>query len=169
MVKQTNDDAQHGPDHIDQIRDIIMGPQKREMDQRHDRIAADLRRHQEDTGTHLDEIRTLINAEVARLTKTMQQNRADLEDALAAKVRELASVQEDHRQDLAALRTKFQNDLRTTREQLAGDLEKNITALRDGSVARATLAELLQELALKLRNDAVLEEFSNVVRTGEGS
>lgn len=169
MVKPTNDELQHSPDHIDQIRDIIMGPQKREMDQRHERLAADLRRHQEDTGTHLDEIRSLINAEVARIAKTMQQNRADLEDALAAKARELASVQEDHRQELAALRTKFQNDLRTTRDQLASDLERNITALRDSSVARERLAELLQEVALKLRNDAVLEEFSNAVRSGEGA
>lgn len=169
MSKPINDELQHGPDHIDQIRDIIMGPQKREMDQRHERLAADLRRHQEDTGTHLDEIRSLINAEVARIAKTMQQNRADIEDALAAKARELASVQEDHRQELAALRTKFQNDLRSTRDQLASDLERNITALRDSSVARERLAELLQEVAMKLRNDAVLEEFSNAVRSGEGS
>ncbi|MBK7259858.1 MAG: hypothetical protein IPI01_19075 [Ignavibacteriae bacterium] len=169
MVKPTNDEVQRNPDHIDQIRDIIMGPQKRDMDQRHDRLAADLRRHQDDTTTHLDEIRSQINAEVARLSKTMQQNRADLEDALATKVRELASVQEDHRQELAALRTKFQNDLRTTREQLAGELERNITALRDTTVARERLAELLQEVALKLRNDAVLEEFSNAMRPGEGS
>ncbi len=168
-MKQPNDDLQRGPDHIDQIRDIIMGPQKREMDQRHDRLASDVKRYQDETGTHLDEIRSLINTEVVRLTKTMQQNRADLEDALAAKARELATVQEEHRQELAALRTKFQNDLRATRDQLAGDLERNITALRDSSVARATLAEYLQEVALKLRNDAVLEEFGNAVRTGEGS
>jgi hypothetical protein len=36
-------------------------------------------------------------------------------------------------------------------------------------VARERLAELLQEVALKLRNDAVLEEFSNAVRPGKGS
>lgn len=169
MVKQPTDDSQRGPDHMDQIRDIIMGPQKREMDQRHDRLAADLRRHQEETGTHLDEIRTLINAEVARLTKTMHQNRADLEDALAAKARELASVQEEHRQEVAALRTKFQNDLRSTRDQLAADLEKNITALRDSSVPRETLAGFLQEMALKLRNDPTLQELGTAVRSGEGA
>lgn len=169
MVKQSNEESQHGPDHMDQIRDIIMGPQKREMDQRHDRLAADLRRHQEETGTHLDDIRTLINAEVARLTKTMHQNRADLEDALAAKARELASVQEEHRQEVAALRTKFQNDLRSTRDHFAAELEKNITALRDSSIPRETLAGFLQEMALKLRNDPALQELSTAVGSGEGS
>jgi|WetSurMetagenome_2_1015567.scaffolds.fasta_scaffold150069_2 hypothetical protein len=169
MAKSTTDDIQRSPDHIDQIRDIIMGPQKREMDQRHDRLAADLRRLQEDTGTRVEELRALITAESGRLLKTMQQNHEKLEGALAAKARELASVQEDHRQELAAVKAKLQADLRATRDQLAGELEKNITALRDSSVARESLAEFFQELALKLRKDDVLEEFRNAVRSGEGA
>jgi hypothetical protein len=169
MAKSTTDDVQRSPDHIDQIRDIIMGPQKREMDQRHDRLSADLHRHEEDTSARVEELRAMITAESGRLLKTMQQNREEMEAALAAKARELASVQEDHRQELAAAKTKFQTDLRTTRDQLAGELEKNISALRDSSVSRESLAEFFQELALKLRKDDVLEEFRNAVRSGEGA
>lgn len=169
MAKSQTDDLQRSPDHIDQIRDIIMGPQKREMDQRHDRLSADLRRHQEDTGARVEELRALITAESGRLLKTLQQTREEMEVALTAKARELASAQEDQRQEVAALKTKMQADLRATRDQLAGELEKSIAALRDNSVARESLAEFFQELALKLRKDDVLEEFSNAVRAGRGS
>lgn len=101
--------------------------------------------------------------------KTLQQNREEMEVALAAKARELALAQEDQRQEVAALKTKLQADLRATRDQLAGEIEKNIAALRDSSVARESLAEFFQELALKLRKDDVLEEFSNAVRAGKGT
>jgi uncharacterized protein YicC (UPF0701 family) len=99
----------------------------------------------------VEELRAMITTESGRLLKTMHQNREEMEG------------------ELAAVKAKFQDDLRATRDQLAGELEKNVSALRDSSVARESLAELFQELALKLRKHDVLEEFRNAVRTGEGA
>ena len=164
------DDIQRSPDHIDQIRDIIMGPQKREMDQRHDRLSADLRRHQEDTGTRVEEFRALITAESGRLLKTMQQNREKLEGCARGQgTRTRFGPGRPSPGTRCAQGRNSRHDLRATRDQLAGELEKNITALRDSSVARESLAEFFQELALKLRKDDVLEEFRNAVRSGEGA
>jgi hypothetical protein len=47
-------------------------------------------------------------------------------------------------------------------------LEKQIALLRDSDVSRETLAELLQEMAVKLRRVELLEELTNVVGRKSG-
>ncbi len=54
MVKTPDNGAQHSPDHIEQIRDSIFGPQKRQYEQRFQQKTADLYKYQGEVRAHTD-------------------------------------------------------------------------------------------------------------------
>lgn len=166
MSRSPQEAPQRSSEHIDQIRDIILGPQKRETDTRFEQLSADLRREQERIDARVDELRAFLKASEAGLQKTIKESRAELESTVAATVREMELMQARLRQELAEVEARFQSDLRQTRERYAAELERNIALLRDASVSREMLVGLLQELAVKVRGGDMLEELKSVMRAG---
>ena len=78
-------------------------------------------------------------------------------------VQQLEAANSALRQELAGTKTKLQSEVLQVKEHFAGELEKQVSLLKDSNVSRETLAELLQEMAVKLRRVELLEELTNVV------
>ncbi len=166
MAKSTQDGPHQTPDHIDQIRDIILGPQKRETDQRFDQFTTELRRQQEAMTAQVEELRSLVKKSDASAAKAVEESRAALEAELTAKIRELSTAHRQHKQELADLGTRYQTEIHTLRAQYAADLDRTIALLKGTSVSKETLAGFLQELAVKVRGGDMLEELKSVIRHG---
>jgi ElaB/YqjD/DUF883 family membrane-anchored ribosome-binding protein len=183
----TPDDGSHAsPDHIDQIRDIILGPQKRQFDQRFEKLSADFQRYQDEARARIDaleasareELNTLRHAtekDLKQLAATYQKTDADHRKVMEAQHAEMArdlaagiertrEVHASLQQELNDARAKFQSELRAMREQLSREIDTQVVALRENNVSREFMAELLQELAVKLRGVEVIEELKKAPR-----
>ena len=163
MAKPPDDASRNDPNNIDQIRDIILGPQKRQTDQRFEQITADLRRSQEESRTASREIRENLSQEVARLQKLLDQTQAALRAEISAKVQQLEAALASARDELAATRAKHQSEIHLLKDEFSKELEHHVTDLRESNVSRETMADLLQELAAKLKRVEFLEELTNAV------
>ena len=163
MAKPPDDASRNDPNNIDQIRDIILGPQKRQTDQRFEQITADLRRSQEESRTASREIRENLSQEVARLQKLLDQTQTALRAEISAKVQQLEAALASARDELAATRAKHQSEIHLLKDEFSKELEHHVTDLRESNVSRETMADLLQELAAKLKRVEFLEELTNAV------
>ena len=163
MAKPPDDASRNDPNNIDQIRDIILGPQKRQTDQRFEQLTADLLRSQEESRTASREIRENLSQEVARLQKLLDQTQAALRAEISAKVQQLEAALASARDELAATRAKHQSEIHLLKDEFSKELEHHVTDLRESNVSRETMADLLQELAAKLKRVEFLEELTNAV------
>lgn len=169
MSRPSSDEPQKTSDHIDQIRDIIIGPQRREMDQRLERISTEIRKSSDAQAASLEEARTALHGEIGAVIRSLQQMRAEMEKEMAAGMQSLKTAHDQLHQELDAAKAKLLTDIRTMREQLAAETERSVAALRDSSVPRDVLAELLQEMAVRLRTDDVLEDLRKATGSGKGT
>lgn len=96
-----------------------------------------LRSHQgEDSGE--------IHQNLDRLSKRLSANVATLDETIDKQSRSL-------RDDLLSSHRKLQSDLLNLRQQLFEDLEKRMSDLTGAKLAREDMADLLFELALKIK------------------
>lgn len=168
MAKTPDETSANNPDNIDQIRDIILGPQKRQTEQRFEQLTADLHRYQEEARSSAKDLREGLGQEASKLQQRIDQAQTALRAELTAKVQQLEAANSALRQELAGTKTKLQSDVLQVKEHFAGELEKQVSLLKDSNVSRETLAELLQEMAVKLRRVELLEELTNVVGRKSG-
>ena len=144
------DNGSHGTlDHIEQIRDIIFGPQKREYDQRLEKLNAEIR---------------LLKEELARLSKETIKGETKVLGEIEARSKVLTESIASLRAEQGDARKTLQAELQAQKETLATNLEEQVTALRAEKVSRDTLAELLQAMALQLKGTTVRQELERAVR-----
>lgn len=190
MAKQPEDGVPKTSDHIDQIRDIIFGPQKREYDERFEQVMAELQRSRNESSARADELREKLEEKITaglntldqairQLSAKLQSENANLqkqigkqEDKLNADITALTQrVDKDNaavRQDIVDTRSKIQTEVRNTKEELSKNLDTQSSALRETKVSRDVMAEMLQEIAMKLRGVEVLEELKKAARKKPG-
>ena len=168
MAKLPDDASQNPHDNIDQIRDILLGPQKRQNDQRFDQITSDLQKAREEAKTSAKDLREGIGQESAKLQQLLEQAQAAIRSELEVKVKNLEAANAALQQDVSGTKAKLQSEIAQVREQLSAELEKNVAALRDSNVSRETMAELLQEMAVRLRKVEFFEELTNAVSRKSG-
>ena len=168
MAKLPDDASTNTSDHIDQIRDIILGPQKRQIDQRFEQLTAELQRYLDEARTSARDLREGLGQEAAKIQRTIDQSQQAIRAEMSARVQQLEAANVSLQQELAGARTKLQSELLVVKEHFAEELEKQVAMLRDTNVSRETLAELLQEMAIKLKRVEFLEELTNVVGKKSG-
>jgi hypothetical protein len=175
MAKSTDATPQAMPDYIEQIRDIIVGPQKREYDQHFERVAGDLRKFQEQAAKHTDERCGALDHAFHEFSAKLRKEAADLQHSFEAKMssastdfssklqsanESIASLQ----RELSETRAKLQSEIRMQKEQLITEMESHVSMLRESKVSKDAMAELLQQLAMNLKGVQVLETLQRVVR-----
>jgi len=167
MAKPPEAGPQSSPDHIEQIRDILLGPQKRDYDQRFEKLRAELNRYKEDTHSAARELQETLRADMlARqkgLEQEIQQLTGRLQEESSALQKRLEQSQAALRQEVADARAKLQAEARSLREHLAREIESQVAALRESTISRDAMAELLHELAMKVKGTGVLEELTKAV------
>jgi hypothetical protein len=177
---------QEFPDQIDQIRDILVGPLKRQYDFLLDQITTELHRSQEEARKRTDEVIASVQAdfstrirsleqeiqqlggrmvtEVANLQKLIDRSQAGMSQELANGIQRMSDADTAHRNDIADLRSKLQSETRALKEQMCAELEAHVSALRENKVSRDAMAEVLEELAMKIKGVEVIEELKKAAR-----
>lgn len=160
---------------IDKIRDILFGAQSRELDKRllrlEERLAKETAAIRDDMRRRLEALEQFVKSETETLTqrlKTEQQERGEaskdvqreLRDATKALEGRLGQLDEatakahrDLRQQLLDQSKTLTDDVRAKYEDLSHLLESEIHVVRTDKADRASLADLLTEMAVRLTND----------------
>ena len=160
---------------VDRIRDILFGSQMRDYDGRFqhldERLTREAAEARADTQKRLEALETFIKGALESLTNrlnTEQFARGTAVEKLAhdlgetAKALELATKnlgehtdREIHslREQLLAQSKALSDEIREKHGQVKADLEREAEHIRGAMTGRESLAEMLSEVALRLKNE----------------
>jgi DNA repair exonuclease SbcCD ATPase subunit len=182
MNKLTENDPSEKLGNVDQIRDIIFGPQLREYNRRFEKIESDLSAFQDEIRYHIDEAKGILTKELRNsveslekklksLSSTAQEEWSDLRQQLERTDKkfsnslEALSTEVDNnttslREELSQTRSKLQEDIRVLKVQIHEELDRRLSGFGDVKVSRDEMAEILVELGMRLRGVESLPEPS---------
>ncbi len=165
------DSAEEG--NLEKVRDILFGTQSREFDERCNRLEKRLLQESTDLKDQftrsLDEMKTYVNSEVSRLTNQIQEEQAGRSNSMeeVGQVMKTMGAQLESRlsglydqttvqhQKLEGLLTQQKAELTEHQEQAMTDMQerfqKALNELKDDKTDRAGLAEMLMDMALRLK------------------
>lgn len=163
---------------VDQIRDIIIGRQLREYDERLGQFESQLSLIDRDLHDRVEELKvslsTQLNTAVDGFEKRLKGLAAALEDEtielrqqgdrLTQKLQsssqnldgEIDRKTGSLNERLSETRDKLQDDIRSLKAQVFEQLEERFSALRDGKLAKDEVADLLFEIGIRLRGEEVV-------------
>lgn len=158
---------------VDQIREILFGGQMRDFDRRFTRLEEKLERErnqlQEDLTARFDQLQQRLHDTSEDFDAAMRKEREErisglndlagqidaLEKDLISRLDKLADASEA---EAKAIRQRLQEDVQTLgdtmrqqRDELAANMDKESQALHDAKVSRESLADMLQEVSLRLK------------------
>lgn len=173
---------------IDQIRDIIFGPQLREYNRRFEKIETSLSSLQEEVRVRIEETKNTLSAALRTAIESLEKKirslnanaqeewgnlRQQLEhidrkfsNSLETLSGEVEANTKSLREDLSQTRSKLQDDIRTLKTQVYEELDRRLSLLGDVKVSRDDMAEILVELGMRLRG---VESFSEPVMKIKGT
>jgi uncharacterized protein YukE len=170
---------------IDQIRDIIFGPQLREYDNRFEKIESDISLLQQEMRDRIDQVKTVVSTElrsafdslekklrsislsyqeeISDLRQQLDQVNKKFTNAVEALDQNLDSQSSSIRKELTESRTKLQEDVRTLRIQVFEELERRLSSMRDAKVSKDDVAEILFELGMRLKGNEFVPQLKQAV------
>lgn len=171
----TERDTAAGTGNLEKVRDILFGHQMREVDRRfvrlEERIAKETRDLRDDMKRRLDALEAYTNKETEALATQLRNEQAERVDANARFVRELADTagalerrtaaldeqqakgQREIRQLILEQQQRLGDDVRERIEEVLAALARESHSLRHDKADRASLAALLQEMAMRLTEE----------------
>ncbi|MGD1907960.1 MAG: hypothetical protein ACFB0C_18500 [Leptolyngbyaceae cyanobacterium] len=166
---------------IDQVRDILFGNQIRDYNGRFEKLEADLVALKEDTRDRIDQTRDSVLTELRAMTATLEkklkaldQNHEEEADSIRQEVGRVSqkltnNVQRldeaidaqvaDLRRDLLTSKDNLHDAMRELRTQVMEGLEQHVNKLQDAKVSRDSMAELLMEMAMRLKGAELIPEL----------
>ena len=170
---------------IDQIRDIIFGPQLREYDNRFDKIESDISLLQQEMRDRIDQVKTVVSTELRSafdslekklrsISLSYQEEISDLRqqvdrvnkkftNAIEGLDQNIDSQTTSLRKELTDSRTKLQEDVRTLRLQVFEELERRLSTMREVKVSKDDVAEILFELGMRLKGNEFVPQLKQAV------
>ncbi|HAX77513.1 MAG TPA: hypothetical protein DCY88_17180 [Cyanobacteria bacterium UBA11372] len=172
---------------IDQIRDILMGPQLRDYETRLAQVEADLSLLRQDLRDRIEETKTSFAAEIRltveslekkikavsltaseesadlrQLTDRMNKRFSNTIEALNDTVdKQVASV----RDELSESKARLQEDVRNLRDQIFEELDRQFSSLRSGKVSKDDMAEILFEVAMRIKGTEFVRQLKEATDT----
>ncbi|HJZ73252.1 MAG TPA: hypothetical protein VKE51_16025 [Vicinamibacterales bacterium] len=165
---------------IDKVRDILFGNQVREFDRRfarlEDRIVKEAGDLKEEVRSRLAALEQYTKTEVESLAdhiKTEYNGRVGAYDAVSREIKEtaaafdrrattideqLAKSQRELRQQILEQNQRLTDEIRRKIDEVLARLSHESRELRNDKADRATLAALLNEMAMRLTNDLPLPD-----------
>ena len=163
---------------VDQIRDIIIGRQLREYDERLSQFESQLSLVDRDLHDRVEELKVSLSTQLGtaidafdkrlkgitasvqdetvelrqqseRLTQKLQNSSQNLDSEIDRKTGVL-------NERLGETRDKLHDDIRTLKSQVFEQLEERFSSLRDGKLAKDEVADLLFEIGIRLRGEEVV-------------
>ncbi|MFB2937611.1 hypothetical protein ACE1B6_20375 [Aerosakkonemataceae cyanobacterium BLCC-F154] len=170
---------------IDQIRDIIFGPQLREYDNRFEKIESDISLLQQEMRDRIDQVKTVVSTELRSafdslekklrsISLSYQEEISDLRqqvdrvnkkftNSVEALDQNIDNQTNSLRKELTESRTKLQEDVRTLRVQVFEELERRLSSMRDTKVAKDDVAEILFEMGMRLKGNEFVPQLKQAV------
>jgi len=163
---------------VDQIRDILFGPQIREME-RHlarleERLSKEVSDLRADFKQRLEALETFAREEIDAVGQTVDGERSERMAALDDVGAELKTLAKDAESRLARLDDKtrsahkdlrkqildqsksLSDDIQSKHDALSQTVDREVSELRTDKADREGLASLLTELALRLKGEPLL-------------
>jgi uncharacterized protein YaaN involved in tellurite resistance len=167
--------TEEGAGNVDKIRDILFGHHMRDYESRFKRLEENLVREsaeiREMTRQRLDALEEYIKKEFEsqthRLrsereerTANVQQQERDLRELSQNLSRRLteandlaAETSRSIREEILSRSTNLLNELQAKHQEAGAALDRHVADLKDAKADRATIAELLSEMAMRLKGD----------------
>jgi len=182
MVKKTEEKQPEAAEvgNVDQIRDIIFGSQMRDYEQRfvrlEERVLNEADALRSETNNRLDALETYIKQEVSSLADGISAERGEREDDTRHLTSELSKHAGDADKRLSQLQDKLNQGQGDTREalleqskillaeiqnvrtSLIEQMGKNNATLEDNKTDRKALADMFNEVAMRLNGDFNIPE-----------
>jgi low affinity Fe/Cu permease len=165
---------------LGQVRDILFGSQMRDYDKRfarvEERIVSDIQSLKDDVRNQFESLETFVNKEVESLIDRLKDEQADRVGAVKEVTKEvsdltrtvekrttkldeqLTKVERDTRQQLLDQSKTLRDETQQKFDELRRVLENEADELRDSKTDRAMLADLMTEVAMRLRNEFELPD-----------
>ena len=160
---------------VDRIRDILFGSQMRDYDDRFQRletrlaqetaeVRADLQRQLQAFETFLKgELESMLNrlrGEQAERAQAIEQLAQQLSETARGMELKVSNLDQQTAQDVRDLRERLlhqakalSDEFKEKHDQLKGQLDQEATQIRDAMTGRETLAEMLSEVAMRLKRE----------------
>lgn len=187
MSKKTNGEIQKPPEHIEQIRDIIFGSQKREYDKLFRKIDADLSTLHEELRKRIEEMTKTFSSKLGAAVQSLEKKinlvgitsqedakyikeQIELKDkkfanSLSTAAQETADSVSALHAELTETRGKFQEEVRNLKEQMLRELETQVEILQSNKVSKEIMAETLFELGTKIKDVEMGSGVQKAIRT----
>lgn len=185
MSKMSKDEVREKLGNIDQIRDIIFGPQMREYDARLDQVRSDMEKHQQEFSDRLEHLKVSLSSEIRNVTealekklKTFHTNHTEEETDLRQQVdrlnRKLNSGMESLdesleaktrsiKEELTETRDRYQGEILSLRDMIMSEIDEKAQQLQAGKVSRFDMAAALFEMGLRLQGEEFIPTIQEVV------
>jgi septation ring formation regulator EzrA len=172
-----NGDVREGAN-VDKIRDILFGSQMRDYDKRFVRLEERLAKAsdalRDDLKKRFDSLELFVQQEVESLHQRLKTEKSERTETLKELTREtrdsskslehrlsqldehLVAAQGDLRSRILDQSKTLLNEIQKSHGEMEATLEREAEALRNDKTDRATLADLLTEMALRLRGELEL-------------
>ncbi|HTW22720.1 MAG TPA: hypothetical protein VMD78_03930 [Candidatus Baltobacteraceae bacterium] len=172
-----NGDVREGAN-VDKIRDILFGSQMRDYDKRFMRLEERLAKAsdalRDDLKRRFDSLEAFVQQEIESLHQRLRTEKSERVETLAELTREtrdtsraiehrlsqldehLVAAQGDLRARILDQSKTLLNEIQHAHNQMESALEREAATLRSDKTDRATLADLLTEMALRLRGELEL-------------
>lgn len=186
MSKLMNDDSAERPEHLEQIRDIIFGPQKREFETRLRQSEEKLEDMKSSLAFALDELTRSLTLELRSSVQLLEnklkalseqsgqerdssqrhieqmENRFDksLQNTIQTAAEKITSLD----MTMKAENNRLRQELTQLKEQIYRDLEARANELIDSKVSREMMAEALIELGMKVKAGERLSELKLITQ-----
>lgn len=187
MAEITKEEMRERLGNIDQIRDIIFGPQLREYDNRFDKLESDISLMQQEMRDRIDQLKTVVSTEVRStvdglekklktLNVSYQEEMTDLRqqidrvnkkfsNSLEALDQTVDNQSTTLRDELLQARAKLQEDVRSLRSQVFEEVERRFAMLREDKISRHDMAEFLFEVGMRLKGNEFVPQLKEAART----
>ncbi len=168
---------EQGVESVGKIRDIIFGANMREYEARFntldEQLGKEAKRLRVEIDQRMDKLEDFVKAELSRLgeqllaekrerreeEKSIGNDMSTLEDRLSTAIgdvdAQLGHAAQEMRDSLDGQLKELMDGMRKFQDELSSDLHKQSGALRDTKVDKVGLADMLNELALRLTGDQV--------------
>jgi len=187
MKKNAQTNGDQTTDHIDQIRDIIFGTQKREYDARFDeleqRITSDVEELRRDIKSLGDKLSERLKDAVESIGKNLK-NLSSAQETENQHIRELIAIAERTAagsienvskstiEALDALRLRLnesgnelEQEIREVRQELRNELSDRAAKLHDDKLSKEEWGTLLQEIGMRVRGLNMSDELEKATKS----
>ncbi|HAZ46015.1 MAG TPA: hypothetical protein DDW76_14315 [Cyanobacteria bacterium UBA11369] len=187
MAEVTKEALRDRLGNIDQIRDILMGPQLRDYETRLAQVEADLSLLRQDLRDRIEETKTTFAAEIRANLESLEkkikavslsasEESADLRqlsDRMNKRFSNTIEALNDSvdkqvatlRDELSESKARLQEDVRSLRDQIFEELDRQFSSLRSGKVSKDDMAEILFEVAMRIKGTEFVRQLKEATDT----